>query len=304
MITLSICICTYKRPHLLSDLCLQIDKQVINKDTTEIIVVDNDPAHSAKDILTSLQSSLNTPLIFTHEAVANIASARNKAISMARGEWVLCIDDDETPDNNWISGMLNAQQHYQADAVFAPVIPSYLPSTPQWIVDGHFFDRPRYPTGTEISVNDARTGNLLINKSLLADIDGPFDTKFGRTGAEDTMLFRILKQKGARFIWCDEASVHEIVPDQRANLNWLLKRSYRLGQTYILTEMAMLSGKKRWYRGCYLFCRSLAQFGIALTLTLCFSFNRIIAIRWLRITASQCGKISALFGHQYFEYGN
>lgn len=304
MIKLSICICTYKRPHLLSDLCHQIDQQVTDKMSTEIIVIDNDPVHSAKEVLLSLQSSLSTPFIFAHEPVANIAAARNKAIGIAHGTWILCIDDDETPDEHWISAMLNAQQQYQADAVFAPVIPRYLPSTPQWIIQGHFFDRPRYPTGTEISVNDARTGNLLINKSLLDNIKGPFDTRFGRTGAEDTMLFRILKQQGARFIWCDEASVHEIVPDQRANLTWLLKRSYRLGQTYILTEMAMLSGVKRWYRGSYLFCRSLAQCGIALTLTLCFSFNRIKALRWLRITASQCGKISALFGHQYFEYGN
>lgn len=200
--------------------------------------------------------------------------------------------------------MLNTQQNYQAEAVFAPVIPRYLPSTPQWIINGHFFDRPRYATGTEIAVNDARTGNLLIHKTLLQDITGPFDHRFGRTGAEDTMLFRQLKQKGVRFIWCNEATVSEIVPDERANLNWLLKRSYRLGQTYILTEMAMLSGFQRSQRTVYLFCRSLAQLAVALGLTLCFSVNRIKFVRWLRISAAQCGKLSALFGHQYFEYGN
>lgn len=304
MTRLSICICTFKRAHLLKNLCECIDQQVTDKKNTEIIVIDNDPAHSAKSTLTELQSALATPFIFAHEPVANIATARNKAIQLAQGEWLLCIDDDEIPDDNWIISMLNAQQQYQADAVFAPVIPAYLPSTPQWIIDGHFFDRPRHPTGTEISINDARTGNLLIRKSLLTAITGPFDQRFGRTGAEDTMLFRLLKQQGARFIWCDEATVQETVPDQRANLTWLLKRSYRLGQTYILTEMTMLSGLKRGCRSVYLLSRSLAQLGIALGLTLCFSLNRIKFVRWLRISAAQCGKISALFGHRYFEYGN
>lgn len=304
MIQLSICICTYKRTQLLTELCRLIDQQVADINTTEIIIVDNDPAHSAREVLTSLQATLNTPLIFVHEPVANIASARNTAINTAKGEWILCMDDDEVPDPQWIQSMLDTQRQYQADVVFGPVVPRYLSSTPSWVVEGKFFDRPRFPTGTEITVQNARTGNVLLHRSLLAQVDGPFDTRFGRTGAEDTMLFKILKQKGARFIWCDEAVVHEIVPDQRANLIWLLKRSYRLGQTYVLTEVVQLSGYEKWKRLTYLILRSLLQLGIALFLTLALSFNRAKSIRWLRISASQCGKISALFGHQHFEYGN
>ena len=38
--------------------------------------------------------------------------------------------------------------------------------------------------------------------------------------------------KGADIYWADEAVVYETIPDKRANLKWLIKRSYNGAVTY------------------------------------------------------------------------
>jgi hypothetical protein len=42
--------------------------------------------------------------------------------------------------------------------------------------------------------------------------EGPFDPAFGRTGGEDSMLFRRLDESGSRMVWCDDAPALEFVP--------------------------------------------------------------------------------------------
>ena len=309
-IDISICICTFRRPQLLDLLLQALSEQDRDGLALEVIVADNDPGASARPVLDAWQARLPLPLRALHVPVPNIAAARNATVHAARGEWVLFIDDDEAPGEGWVRKLVQAQRAFGADAVFAPVLPRYLDGTPAWIRRGGFFNRPRFATGAPITSHDARTGNVLIRRSKMLAVSpapeaGPFDTAFGRTGAEDTMLFRDMLAHGAVFIWCDEATVSEEVPLQRANLPWLLRRSYRLGQTYVLSEIARLSPLGRFWRGGWLGLRAAAQFVVAAGLCLaCLPFSRIKAVRWLRAASAQCGKLSALIGHRYHEYGN
>lgn len=304
-IDISICICTFKRPALLAQLLHALTLQARDDLSLEVIVVDNDPARSAATVLAEWQTRLPYPLQALSVSTPNIALTRNTAVHAAQGTWVLFIDDDELPDGHWIAALYAAQKTYQADAVFGPVLPRYNTHTPDWIKAGRFFDRRRMATGTRVTTHDARTGNVLIRRASLLAIPGPFDIAFGRTGAEDTMLFRDLIAHGATLVWCDEATVSEEVPAERANLSWLMRRSYRLGQTYVLSEIVRLSGIQRIGRAAYLGLRALAQLAIAAVITvMAFPFSRITAIRWLRTLCAQCGKLSAIAGHRYHEYGH
>ncbi|MES2186495.1 MAG: glycosyltransferase family A protein [Pseudomonadota bacterium] len=298
----SVCICTFRRPRLLDALLQALALELAGDPSIEFVVVDNDPQHSAQATLQAWSARLR--LTALHEPVPNIASARNAVVQGARGEWIAFIDDDESPDPGWLATLRAAQRKYQADAVFAPVLPRYVPGTADWLIRGGFFDRPRFATGTPITTRDARTGNVLLRRADLLAVPGPFDVAFGRTGAEDTVLFRDLLARGARFIWCDEATVQEEVPLARANTGWLLRRSYRLGQTYMLSEICRLRGPARLRRAGFLGVRAVGQCAVAGVLALLqWPFSRIRAMRWLRATVAQLGKMSALAGHRYHEYG-
>lgn len=302
---ISICICTFRRPQLLARLLQAIVLQDTAGQQLEVVVVDNDPSASAAPVLQQVrQEGYPYRLKTHHHATPNIAAARNAAVHAAEGEWLLLIDDDEAPDPGWIAHMWQTRQQTGADAVFGPVLPRYVDGTAGWLIAGRYFERPRFATGTWIGIGDARTGNVLLRRALVMQVEGPFDLAFGRTGAEDTMLFRDLQRHGAAFIWCDEATVTEEVPLQRANVGWLLRRSYRMGQTYVLSEIARLSDGPRMRRSLQLGARAALQLAVAAGLALVyFPFSRIAAMRWLRITLAQCGKLSALAGHRYHEYG-
>jgi len=303
IVDLSVCICTYKRPAQLQTLLEAITRQERSGLRLEIVVADNDPAGSALGLLERLAKTLPIPLQSRHVTTPNIALARNATVHAARGEWIVFVDDDEEPDPGWIAALATTQRAHDADAVFGPVLPRYRPETPGWLRNGGFFDRPRHPTGTRIGVGDTRTGNVLVRRSRLLELPGPFDEAYGRTGGSDTILFGQLLARGAVLVWCDEAAVREDVPPERATLRWLLQRSFRGGQSFVRGELQRLTGGARLARSLHLGTRALLQLLIAALLALaCLPFSRVRAATWLRTTAAQLGKLSSLAGHRYQEY--
>lgn len=303
---LSVCICTFRRPLLLQRLLDALLAQDLAPQLWQIVVVDNDPLASAQAILQHYHGKLGARLISLQETRSNISLARNAAINATESTWLAFIDDDELPASDWLSQLLACQQTYQADLVFAPVIPDYSLGIPAWIIRGGFFDRRRLATGSPIGHQDARTGNVLIRRAQLRAISAEqaFDPAFGRTGGEDSMLFRRIAAQGAIMVWCDEAAVSEEVPPERAKAGWLLRRSYRTGQLFMRTELAMLHGKHRRRRAMYLSARALLQALVALLLMGGLAlFKPLKAFHWCRIAASQAGKLSYFFGQQQQAYG-
>lgn len=304
--TVSICVCTFRRAELLHALLLALSNQKLDGTVTppEIVVVDNDPEHSALPILTDWSARLPGRLIFLHVPVPNISVARNAAIHAARGDWIALIDDDEEPRPDWLAQLIATQRSSRAEAIFAPVVPRFSPSVPQWLIDGRFFDRPRFASGTAIDERDARTGNVLIAAKQIKALCGPFDPAFGRTGGEDSLLFRQLLAHDCKFVWCDEADVCEEVPLARASAHWLLQRSFRTGQIWLRVELAQKQGSARLLRGAYLGARAVLQLLLATLAAIAFTpLSKIRAFRWLRVAASQCGKLSGLTRHTSIAYG-
>ena len=303
---ISVCICTYKRPVQLEALLQALASQQLKDaaDEIEIVVADNDPARSAQPVLTRWQARETPRVCSISVPVPNIALARNATVEHATGQWIAFIDDDEIPKVDWLSHLMLAQQRFSADAVFAPVVPRYLEGTPDWLVRGGYFERRRFPSGTRIDEKDARTGNVLIRAAILRAQPGPFDADFGRTGGEDSMLFRDLLNAQARFIWCDEAPVEEDVPLNRACATWLMQRSYRVGQTWIRGELYRSHGMAFLARALYLFTRAGVQLLTGLMLALiCAPWSRTRSFNWLRIAIMQAGKLTGLSRFQFKEYG-
>lgn len=309
---LSICICTYKRPDLLQRLLQAILTQTLRDVAIEVVVVDNDSNQSAATVLGEMAASFDERLKTINLANSNISLARNAAIAAASGNWIVMIDDDEVPVSDWLEQLVKVEKAEQADVVFAPVLPEFSESTPAWIRKGGYFDRRRMPTGTKIDHKDARSGNVLIRRSILQDIAasqkdgiGPFDPAFGTTGGEDTMLFRRLEKLGAVMVWCDEATADEFIPADRATAKWLLQRSYRTGQLFIRTELAMLEGSKKIGSALILSARACVQFFLALLFALLLlPFKFLRSFTWLRVAASQLGKLSYFWGSASHAYGS
>lgn len=303
VVDVSVCICTYKRPQLLDALLTDIQKLDENGLSLEIVVADNDPGASASDVISSWGEESRFPLAAVHVPTPNISLARNACVQRAKGRWVAFIDDDEQPDPEWVKQLVHAAESCEADVVFGPVFPILPASTPSWIVTGDFFQRPRHPTGTKAASSDMRTGNALVRRTLLEKVR--FDPDFGRAGGSDSILFSQLQADGRKMVWCDEAIVHEVVPPERANWKWLLRRSFRTGQSSMYARLQVRSPTDRWKERAYLASRASARLiGSMAGVVIFLPFSPPRAFRNLRNLARSAGTVLAALGYKYHEYSH
>ena len=229
---ITVCVCTYKRPELLKSLLQDLGKQETGElFTYSILVVDNDRQGSAKAVVSEFAADQKIPADYYVQPEQNIALARNTAVGHAAGDFIVFIDDDESPIQRWLLTLFEACIKHNVDGVLGPVHPRYAVPPPRWVVEGKFYDRRTYPTGFVIDWRKGRTGNTFLKKEIFAGVAEPFRSEF-RTG-EDQDFFRRMIDKGHVFIWCDEAVAFEIVPPIRWNRTFLLKRALLRGHTSV-----------------------------------------------------------------------
>jgi succinoglycan biosynthesis protein ExoM len=224
----TIAVLTYRRPRDLAELLPALVGQAGEVDEdVEILVVDNDPDAGAADLVRQLGADADAPVRYAHEPVPGIAAARNRALDEAAAETLIFIDDDERPTPGWLVQLLKIHARYRAVAVVGPVVSRYDSPPSRWVAAGGFFDRRRLPTGTRVSV--AATNNLLLDLAWVRRKGLRFDTRFGLTGGSDDLFTRQVHGHGGHMIWCDEAVVIDVVPASRLTRDWVLRRSYRIG---------------------------------------------------------------------------
>ncbi|MGA2018827.1 MAG: glycosyltransferase family A protein [Opitutaceae bacterium] len=225
-----ICICSFKRPHL-----LRRTLDSLRSLTTEglfdysIVVADNDNAESARSTVAEFARTAAIQVDYCLEPEQNISLARNKALEFAKGNLIAWIDDDEFPDNDWLLTLYRALQEFKTDGVLGPVKPIFESRPPNWIIKGRVFDKPRRGTGLILHWHQTSTANVLVHRQILTGIKEPFRREFG-SGCEDIDFFKRMIEGGRTFAWCDEAIVSEIVPPARWNQGYLFRRAFLRGR--------------------------------------------------------------------------
>ncbi len=296
---ISCCVNTFKRPEFLLNLLHSLEKQNIPVGYhLEVIVVDNDPQTTGKASIEKAKLQTNLDLKYFTQPIKNISMTRNKAVKEASGELILFIDDDGVADQNWVQHMVSSLIKYEADGVFGTVLPYYHEECPEWIKSGDFFDRLIQASGEPTRF--MRTGNCLIKASLLKSVEGPFDPKFGLSGGEDSNLFGKLKSKGAKFVFCKEGIVYDYVPLERANLNWLMKRRFRNGTTFV--KNSIHRSKYKLVARLYYFTRSILFIFFSTLTTLFFLGSKKKRIKWFLKVIAYSGHFAGVFDLTFNEY--
>jgi succinoglycan biosynthesis protein ExoM len=225
---ISVCVCTYKRPHLLERLFKELsDQEAQGLFTYSLVIADNDQLRSAESTVRDLAASTCMAVKYCVEPRQSIALARNKAVENATGDFVAFIDDDEFPAAEWLLNLFKTCADYNVDGVLGPVKRHFDETPPQWMTKSTFYERPEYETGYVLTWRQGRSGNLLVKRELFTAGSQPFDPQF-RTG-EDQDFLRRMMDHGRVFVWCNEAVVYEVVPPVRWRRTFLLKRALLRG---------------------------------------------------------------------------
>lgn len=236
---LTIAVATYLRPADIERCVRTIAAEVAALTRTrpdidaEILVVDNDPAASAREVVEALGAA---EVRYVVEQVPGISAARNRALAeSASSDLLIFLDDDEEPTSGWLGRMLETQKRWAADAVAGRVVSDLEGVTDEWLHAGGFFRRRTLPTGTPINV--AATNNLLLDLNVVRTFGLTFDARYGLTGGGDTHFTRSLVSRGGTMVWCDEAVVVDHVPPERLTRSWVLARARRTGNTEVVVSI-------------------------------------------------------------------
>ncbi|MGA2531518.1 MAG: glycosyltransferase family 2 protein [Candidatus Aminicenantales bacterium] len=222
---ISVCICTFRRNQMLERLLRKLALQEADDlFDFSVVVADNDAAGPARETVTQLKDELGLDLTYGIESVQMIAAARNHALQLAKGNYIGIIDDDEFAPPYWLKTMYKAIQTFGVDGALGPVIPFFEQPPPSWLAKSHLCERPVHRTGTLLSWDQTRTGNVLLKKRVFSEHQLCFDIEY-KTSGSDKEFFREAMQLGYRFVAVEEAPVYEVVPPERQTKSYYLRRA-------------------------------------------------------------------------------
>lgn len=298
----AVAVLTYRRTELLPALLAALAAQAGTVEPrAEILVVDNDPAASAADVVRPWTVD---GIRYIHEPRPGISAARNRALEEAAdADALIFLDDDELPSADWLARLVAAWREWDCAAVVGPVPARLMGSAEPWVLGSGIFDRPRHVTGRRM--HGAGAGNLLLDLHRVRALGLSFDERFGLTGGEDTVFTRQLVRAGEEIRWCDEAEAVELIPADRLTRSWVLTRSFRTGSAYSSAELHLAAGAAARWRLRMVF------------LTKAGGRTALAAGRWLGAAlrgdvagrarahcslASYAGLTAGVFGHVHQEY--
>jgi glycosyltransferase involved in cell wall biosynthesis len=222
-VKLSICVVTYRNPHGLARLIKALEPSLCETDSELIVVNDGSDSDEYRSLITAHDRSIAyVPL----PRNLGIPGARNAAAEAARGEWIVYIDDDCLPPEEWLS-WLQARLRASPDVdvvggtttPLEPRRPTLL-STAQRLFG--YYPQPRLFDGSLLFV----TANLAIRRDCLMQVGGFAASEEFAGAGEDTELSVRLQHSGYRvaidFGW---VTAHDVGDGLRRNL----RRFWRYG---------------------------------------------------------------------------
>ncbi len=209
---------------------------------TELVIANNSGEKAHDQIEQTVEASnirQVCPVSIVDSPNNNIAAGRNILLDHSRYDLVAFLDDDEYPVEQWLKELFDAMHACNATVVAGPIPAIFHEAAPRWVhtVDLHNTKgRINYQP-----IEHAATGNVLIDKSRIADLR--FDESFGKSGGSDTDFFLRIREIGATIFWAEAAIAHEDVLPARSTASFQIRRFIKQGANYRrITKERGLSG--------------------------------------------------------------
>lgn len=182
---ISVQICTYNRKESLSKVLLSLFDQTLSPDAYEVVLVDDGSTDGTEDLVKELDPPYH--LQYIRQNNSGLATARNKGIREAEGEYILFIDDDVLADRRLLEEHLLAHLRYPHSVING------------WVNHVVRMERPQSPRFTlqDISTAFFWTSNVSVKKEYLLQV-GLFDESFKEYGWEDLEIGHRLRKLGLK----------------------------------------------------------------------------------------------------------
>jgi glycosyltransferase involved in cell wall biosynthesis len=233
----------------------------------ELLIVNNNSTDETDIVVESFMDRLPIRCCLEHEP--GLSAARNRAISEARGDYILWTDDDVQVGKEWMEAYCHSFLQFPQASFFSGRIDLlFLETPPAWLmqtlhIDGvassfasfNLGDEPR-ELKSEFEVFGA---NMAFRTS--AQIQYPYDPRLGRSAArsgrtilsgEETRVVSAMLQAGLCGRWVPNARVEHCVGRERMTLRWVRGSVFAYG-VYLGRELrdrkdeTLRFGEARWW---------------------------------------------------------
>ena len=230
--SLTIAICTYRRPRELTALLTEVRRSTDREASglaIRVVVADDCPDGSAAAVVQAARHGLGLLVEYLNPASGNVSRARNAAITAASNtDLVLCIDDDCTPAEGWITELLRIADSTGADIVTGHHEFIAPDDAPAWLTTEPFLqDHGIFADGTDPAVGNM--ANVLLRGDWLRQSNVAFRADLGTTGGEDMVFFADARSAGATVRHAAYSLVREPYQGFRTTTRYQLYRQAWLG---------------------------------------------------------------------------
>lgn len=291
---------TRNRPNMLAE-CMRsvLEMEIPGNIQAEFLIVDNSEDETVR--VRNREALLGLPggdaVTLLHESRLGAPFGWNRGIETAlerQADVIVILDDDQTVPPDWLAVVARVAREENADVVKSRV---------DWLLAGEgryaeqFEGKKRDLDGAK-RMRDIRyvsTNGVWVSTRLFREFGLRFDEARALKGATDTKLFTKAYELGARMVETHEVSAFETVPMERQTVAWLLKRSFRGGQS---RAQLGLNRKGR----IHYFASGLLESVLYGSVTLLLLWSPVIALKKARRTAKAFGCLWGALGGDYEEY--
>jgi glycosyltransferase involved in cell wall biosynthesis len=247
----TVAICTFNRAESLRrTLDSLVAVRVPNDLAWEVVIVNNNSSDCTDDVIGEYIGCL--PVRREFETRPGKSNALNRAIDVAKGDYIIWIDDDVVVDAGWLTAYIEAFRYWPDAAVFGGRIkPRYEAPVQRWIIESEAVlggvyairdfgdqvyplsaeDEDHYPYGGNWAIRATEQRIFRYNPQL-----GPVANRY-RTHEEYDVIQRVLGS-GAIGYWIPEAMVEHYIGRERQTTCYIAIYYENWGETWAFLNAA------------------------------------------------------------------
>jgi glycosyltransferase involved in cell wall biosynthesis len=241
--SITIAICTWNRAESLRETLTSLSRMAVPAGVEwEVLVVNNNCTDATEEVVASFADRL--PIRSAMETQQGQSHARNRAIALARGDYILWTDDDVLVDERWLVSYSEAFRASPETAVFGgPILPRFVGEPPRWLqatmrdVDNIGCIYALRDLGPEPIALEPKGNNIPFGANFairtVEQRKFPFDPRLGlqkegNVRGEETDVMKKILLAGGSGRWVPNAAVHHVISRQRQTVAYI--RDFFVGQ--------------------------------------------------------------------------
>ena len=237
---ITVALCTHNHADRLARTLADLAHLQAPSQPWEFLVIDNASSDATPALLAATDWRPDGVAVrIVCEEKLGLSNARNRALLEARGDYLLFMDDDETPDPAWLTAYEQAMREHQPDALGGRIEVLFEDGArPRWLQDELLGFLGKLDHGEARWLIERATpifgGNFAFRRNVFERI-GNFDARLGRLGnanigGEDTEIYRRLLEHDCRVRWVPQAIIHHRIQTPKLRRSYFLDLHFRQGR--------------------------------------------------------------------------